>query len=363
MFPHYRSSVVQELQKSKINEYTFIGATDAHEGIKPIPLAVFNDFRVAKYSLFGPFYWQPLIIKYALSSEFDGIIFLGNPNFLSTWIASFLARVSGKKVLFWTHGWLKKEGYLKSKIRNLFFRIAHRTMVYNERACALGSESGFPIDRIDVIYNSLDFDKALSIVFDIENGFLKSHKPQNLFSDSSLPVLVCSARLTKLCQFDLLIKAADILNKRNESVNVLLIGDGPEKTTLKNLSESLSVNTHFFGACYDESILGQLIYHSDLTVSPGKIGLTAMHSLMYGTPAITHSDLDYQMPEVEAIENGVSGLFFKRNDVSDLAEKISILMNTVDRKSVRVACKKIIENKWNSRRQVINIEDSIGKIF
>ena len=45
---------------------------------------------------------------------------------------------------------------------------------------------------------------------------------------------------------------------------------------------------HFQGAVFDESN-SELIYHSDLCVSPGNVGLTAIHSLTYGVPVATHT--------------------------------------------------------------------------
>ena len=71
-------------------------------------------------------------------------------------------------------------------------------------------------------------------------------------------------------------------------------------------------NCIFYGATYDEKELSKLIYMSDLTVSPGNIGLTAIHSLSYGTPVCSHSNFNNQMPESEAIINFENGFFFRK---------------------------------------------------
>ena len=42
----------------------------------------------------------------------------------------------------------------------------------------------------------------------------------------------------------------------------------------------------------------------DITVSPDKVGLTAIHSMAYGRPVITHDNMDRQGPEVEAVIPG-----------------------------------------------------------
>lgn len=101
-------------------------------------------------------------------------------------------------------------------------------------------------------------------------------------------------------------------------IQVVLVGDGPEKTTLMELARTNKVDVIFWGACYDENILCKLYAASDLAVSPGKVGLTAMHSMAYGTPIITHSNFDNQGPEFEAIIPGITGDFYEENSVDNL---------------------------------------------
>ena len=56
------------------------------------------------------------------------------------------------------------------------------------------------------------------------------------------------------------------------------------------------------------------------------VGLTAIHSLSFGTPVLTHNNFDNQMPEVQAINEGENGGFFIENDLEDLIKKIEILV-------------------------------------
>ena len=170
--------------------------------------------------------------------------------------------------------------------------------------------------------------------------------------------------MTALCRFDLLIQAAAQLREEGLSCNVLLVGDGPAAPALKRMAEERGQPVHFFGPCYDEQVISQLIYRADLTVSPGKVGLTAMHSLQYGTPVITHDNDDEQMPEVEAIVNGVTGARFRQNDASDLALVIRTwLSSDRDRAAVRAACRAEIAAHWNPHVQATTIEQSIMKVL
>jgi len=173
-----------------------------------------------------------------------------------------------------------------------------------------------------VISNSLDYRAQRKIYHDLQHS-----SQDELRKALSLPLgvklIVCTARLTRTCRFDLLIQAAALLRDRNVQVFLLLVGDGPERTALSELALDLKVAFRFLGACYDELTIAKIYKASDLTVSPGKVGLTAMHSMAYGTPVISHDNLDRQMPEAEAILPGITGAFFRENSREDLARVIA----------------------------------------
>jgi glycosyltransferase involved in cell wall biosynthesis len=363
MFPHYRAAVMRALDGSNEFEFSFFGSFKLYNGIEAMDPHEVRRPRPTDFVTFGAFYWQRDLISLALSRTIDAIIFLGNPNFISAWLAAILARLTGKKVLFWTHGWLKPERTLKSLLRRMFYRLADVVLVYGERAKELGVKSGFPAERIEVIYNSLDFEKALSVRARIVSS-QSSRKvdPHRLFRRPENPLIICTARLMPLCRFDLLFEAASIMKERGHPINILLVGDGPIRSDLQHSARGRGLDVHFWGACYDEAVLGELIYRSDVTVSPGKIGLTVIHSLTYGTPAITHSDMDEQMPEAEAIAEGETGLLFEKNNSYDLADTIARWLDTIrDRESVRRACYDMIATKWNPRKQTELIERALRR--
>ena len=125
-----------------------------------------------------------------------------------------------------------------------------------------------------------------------------------------------------------------------------MIKKGKENTIVSLARKHLeSKNFNFFGSVYDESRLSELIYNSDICISPGNIGLTAIHSLSYGTPIASHSNFDNQMPEVESIIVGQNGFLFEENDENDLANKILYWLNKgkVNKGNVR----SIVDEKYN----------------
>lgn len=360
MWPHYRRAIAIEMDRSQKIAYTFYGSGEEYEGIPHADVSAFRRFVLAPFQFLGRLMWQPQAIKVASNREYDAIVYLANPNFISTWVGATLAKLFHTPVLFWAHGWLKEDYGLRRVFRNLFFRRADHLLVYADRAKILGIKAGFSAENISVIYNSLDVVRAEEVISRIENKSLTSCHPRNLFSNPDQSLIICTARITELCRFDILFEASRILSARGTPINILLVGDGPARQDLGEMARKLDIAVHFFGPCYEEDILGQLIYHADVTVSPGKIGLTAMHSLMYGTPAITHNNLSEQMPEVEAIAEGLTGSLFAQGSASSLADKITDWFATKpSRESVRVACRKIIRDRWSPNVQARLIERAI----
>ena len=117
----------------------------------------------------------------------------------------------------------------------------------------------------------------------------------------------------------------------------------------------------FYGVCYDEKTNAELIYNADLCVSPGNVGLTAMHSLVFGCPVITHNCFEWQMPEYEAIQAGVTGDFFTMDDTDDLTMVISrwFARKMDSREEVRKACFNEIDSNWNPYYQMDIIKKNL----
>ena len=300
--------------------------------------------------------WQKGLIRLALRRDIDGMIFLGNVYFLSTWFAALIARLTRKRVLFWTHGWIRNEQGIKAAIRNLFYRLPHGLLLYGNRAKLIGVQNGFAKDILYVVYNSLDYEMQRNARAKITDNHTKQVR-RMLFPHSSNPVLICTSRLIRLRGLELVLGAMAELREQGFETSLLLVGDGPEREYLWKMAMDLRLAVNFYGACYDEDRLAELIMSANVTVAPGKVGLAAMHSLVYGTPVITHNDPAEQMPEWEAIIPGQTGDFFRRGDVHDLARTIyKWAVRPWPDEGFRKQCMEVIDRFYNPQfqRQAIN---------
>jgi glycosyltransferase involved in cell wall biosynthesis len=154
-------------------------------------------------------------------------------------------------------------------------------------------------------------------------------------------------------KLDLLVRAVAELKQRGHEVNVILIGDGPERPSLVELAKKLGVRVHFAGACYDELTIARFTLASNVTVSPGAPGLTVVQSLAYGRPILTGDASDQHLPEVEAILPGFTGNFFPADDVTGLAEMMAAYTKSSHpHPSVQAACHRVVECFYNPDYQV-----------
>lgn len=360
--PHYRSGVFRALLQSTRYQYLFVAGHNTLDPSIPewrVPNA--NQFVEAQCAwIRKPWYYQRGLAALALRRDIHAIIYLGTAYSISTWYSAIIARLTGKPVLFWTHGWLTRNNRLHEGLKNAFMRLADILLLYGHRAKAIGTELGFSSNRMTVIYNSLDYAGQQALRERIPDDAMRAVRVR-MFGDGSTPYIICTARLVRECGLDLLLSAQALLRSDNKSVNVLLVGDGPERQRLSERARRESLPVVFVGACYDEALLAPLIRAASVTVSPGKVGLTAIHSLTYGTPVITHDDPGQQGPEAEAIRVGRNGDLFKRGDVDDLARLIwKWSSRPWPDEEVRRCCYEVVEQHYNPESQVKAIEGALA---
>lgn len=348
--PHYRSNIFVEIDK-KINCDFFLGNNVAGS-IKKMDYSLLLNFKKEvnnKWFIKKPVYIQEGVLR-LLNEDYKTFLLSGELFNLTTWMVLFLAPFYGKKVYLWSHGFYGKEGRVKRFIKKKFFNKAEGVFLYGNYAKNLMIDEGISKEKLNVIYNSLDYSKQLPL----RNKMKESSVFKNKFKNTSKN-LIFVGRLTKIKRLDLLIKALSILKLEGLNLNLTIIGDGVEKTTIANLikENNLSENIWLYGACYDEFKLSELIYNADLCVSPGNVGLTAIHCLTFGTPILTHNNYSMQMPEFESIVEDETGSFFNYNDLDSLSERIKYwMLNKTDRSSIREKCYRIVDQYYNPNNQI-----------
>ena len=158
-------------------------------------------------------------------------LWIARLQYYDTQLYASIARLTGKRVLFWTHGWRRTEAGPKAWIRNSFYHRAHGLLLYRERAKKIGHQQGFNPEQLHVIFNSLDYEKQKQ---SRERATLDKilATRQRLFEFSQRPMLIYLGRLIPRKRIDVLLEAIFELAQLGHPVNTLIVGDGPEREQL-----------------------------------------------------------------------------------------------------------------------------------
>lgn len=348
------------LFEKKLNIKWCFGSNDTD--IKEMDHSILKDVTVYPTKIIkGNFYQLQGVGEIATDNSITHYILLGEPFCLSMWTLPIKIRLHNReaKIYYWSHGWYGKESRMKAIIKKLFFHMADGILLYGNYARNLMVKEGFKAETLYTIHNSLDYDVQIAL--------RNSIKSSNLYKDhfkNNNPTLIFIGRLTPVKRLDMILDAVCKLRDRGYIYNVVFVGDGTERESLESMTKSLGLTEYvwFYGSCYDEKTNAELIFNADLCVAPGNIGLTAMHTLVFGTPAITHNDFKWQMPEFEAIIPGITGDFFEHNNVQSLADKIAdwFEKKKEKREEVRLACYKEIDENWTPEYELKVLKKIIG---
>lgn len=342
--PHYRFSIFDLLSK-ECNVDFYLG--DYNTGVKILNYSDLITFKKKLHVISLPFGF--LYMRHALfyALNYDKIILFGNILGVHTWLILIMARLRKKEVYLWSHGLYGKEKLLRKAIKLLFFRMAHKILVYGNYSRELLLNSGFKSEKVVTVYNSIGTVK-----------YIESEKVgcyTEMFNNCD-PTIVFMGRLQKSKQLGLLVKCVSKLNKTGFPVNLVFVGDeGDDKSLMEHVkSEMIEDRVIFYGPSYNENENFKLISNAAICVSPGNVGLTSIHVMSYGCPVITHDDFKLQNPEFETVLNGITGYFFERGSLFDLTEKCKMLLNMVinDKENVSRACRKNISKQWSPDSQL-----------
>jgi len=348
--PHYNSPIYR-LMDEEIECHFYLG--------DKLPLSIrrmnYDELEGFKKTLrnifvFGNFYWQKGAI-WLVFKRYSVFIITGELYNISTWIIIILARIMKKETVLWSHGYYGDETFIKRKLKKIFFSLSTSVLLYGNHAKNIMISEGIQESKLFVIYNSLDYEKQLSV-----KAKLKTSDIYKNYFGNDFPTVIYIGRIQRNKRVEMLIQALDRLINRGVNCNVVIVGKEVESLNLLDQIEDRGLirNIWLFGPCYDETTIGKLISNSDICVIPGDSGLSIMHSFVYGTPVITHDNFAKHGPEFEAVEPGITGDFFVENSIEHLCEMMSHWLSiTPEKKSqIKNDCFQVIEKRYNPRVQV-----------
>ncbi len=204
-------------------------------------------------------------------------------------------------------------------------------------------KNGISGEKIEVIVNAIDDEAFEKIPFG------------NNVIDKNIPLLVGAGRFSYEKGFDILIESLAKIKESGYKFNMLLYGDGPEKSNLTNLIDKFNLNDRIF-------LPG---FIADLRPPFGAMEFLVIPSRSEGFPLVLLEAWAQGAPVVATpvgglpglIENNINGLLTKDDSPESLAGTIIEALNQNDFKS---RCgengKKLTKDKYNFNVQLESLE-------
>lgn len=134
-------------------------------------------------------------------------------------------------------------------------------------------------------------------------------------------LVLFSGKLTKYKGVKYLIQAA-----KNINATVGIVGDGPEREKLENLTKELKLqNVKFFGFIDNHSLI-KLYYRADVCVVPSvwdePLGLVVLEAMATKTPVVVTRKGGIPL----MVKDGVNGFFVRPRNAKEIADKVNMLL-------------------------------------
>ena len=204
------------------------------------------------------------------------------------------------------------EEYFAAKMSNL-------VIVPSKELKTKLSSYGISQEKIMVIPNGVDIRK-----FEIDISKKECKKMLNLPADKKLILFI--GRFMPEKGIHILLRAIKKVMRQNSDILLLLVGDGMIKANLENLSAELGIQPNIkFSGFVNRKDMAYYCKSSDIFVLPSfseTFGIVLLEASASGLPLVV-SDLKVFKT---IVKDRYNGLFTKRGDENDLADKIIYLL-------------------------------------
>lgn len=198
------------------------------------------------------------------------------------------------------------------KLRRLFAQ-AHTLIAVSEYVAGLLRSAGAPAEKVRVLH--------IGIPLPEEPPSLGPSRSGILFVGRLIPLKGASDML----------RAVSSLPARLRSVEVTVVGDGPERGALEEEAASLGLNVTFTGWLPPEEVADRMHRaavlcapsHADDTGRTEGFGLVYLEAALYGLPVVAYASGGV----LEAVVNGSTGILVEERDLDALSGALSQLID------------------------------------
>ena len=202
--------------------------------------------------------------------------------------------------------------------------------------------------------------KAIENICEFKNIKIKKDKNFDKLFINNKKTIIAVNRLNKVKRVDILINSLSVINKMYDA-QLIIIGDGPEKESLKNLVKKLSLedNVHFLG--FRDDVI-QWMINSDIFVTASQVEgspNSLIEAVCLGIPSIA---TDCPTGPKEILNNGDQGILIPMNSEKHMVDAIRLLIEDEDLRLKFINSSKITKARYSSERIASLYLDAINSM-
>lgn len=262
--------------------------------------------------------WQPGACSIDLTHN-DVVVISGAPRCLSNLALLAQARRRGAKTIWWGHFRSATTKKWRLKLRMLVRKFTDGLLFYTEAEVA----------RYQAFFPPLPSSHR-PLVGALNNG-INSIPIQQLrkpYKAENRPLaFMFLGRLTEKAELHLALMALAQHKEKNTSLHV--VGSGPQEAHLQEIARKLDLSDRviWHGPLTEEALIANVANQCRAFLYPGSVGLSLIHTMNYGLPALVHNNPHTHMPEIAAFEKNSTGCSFIKDDIEDLSKQMTRMMD------------------------------------
>lgn len=302
------------------------------------------------HSIKGKVEWQPGVLDIDIRKG-DLVVICGAPRCLTNLLLLLKAKVKGAKTIWWGHFRSATTTQLRFYLRSLLFRFNDALLFYTDREVlsyrAIENKEG-PV--VAALNNGIDVEPIKKL--------RKNYDPVERGKN-----LLFIGRLTHKSNFDLILRAMVFPEMSGFVLHV--VGGGGDIDRYKDFSRvsGLEERIIWHGELVSETDIAIVANQCAVFVYPGAVGLSLIHAMAYGLPAIVHNNSIKHMPEIYAFQQGKNGYAFSEDSPGSLVKAIDFLLT--DRsvlESMSSFSRAAADNEFNTGEMAARFFDLIGEL-
>lgn len=334
VIPVYRVALFEYLSQFENIEITCFHSRGSKYGAKDVgkDLAVKNEIVPALYLPFRAAPAYQCVIKRVARGSFDVVVCTQGINNIATLLLWQLRKIFNYKFVWWGIGfdpYRQKDPYSKPekfvnklivRLKDFVWKRSDSLLVYSEEGKRYSIDRKIPQEKIFTLNNTVHVEKMWQEAKSIQDDDIQECKKQLGLTGSSF-IFLFVGRLHNRKEVPFLIEAFSRVTDELKNAKLIIVGDGEERQKVQGLIKTLGLEQQviLLGAIYDHRRLAELFLASDAVTLPGQVGLTVMHSFVYGKPVITKKSDSYS-PELEYLKHGINGIKLADNQLESYAK-------------------------------------------